>query len=109
MSSTEILKELSKWDKENNNGKKPVKTFNKAIAVAIQSYQFSNILMRVGKSIITIRNNINSLQSIDENTRRNWNYSFNQMINFIKDIEQKSSMFKTGSKGAELRNLAEGA
>jgi hypothetical protein len=66
-------------------------------------------VLRAGESIRTIRNNINSLQSIDENTRRNWNYSFNQMINFIEDIEQKSIKFKIDSKGAELRNLAEGA
>lgn len=91
------------------SSKNSKKTVYKAIEAAIRNRQFSDIWNQVQDHIKVIKNSINNLTSIDENTRRNWNCSFNQMINFIKDIKQKSLLFNQDSTGYELRMLAEGA
>lgn len=74
----------------------------------IQYNAFSKIYERSLRSA-TYQSYTQFLSSItDSTTQNNYKASMGQMIEYIKDIEQKSELFRR-DKGSDLRTLAEGA
>lgn len=51
----------------------------------------------------------NNLKTANQEAYLNWNAAFNEMLKYIKDINQKAYLFKYGNYGKDLKVLAQGA
>lgn len=104
-----MYRAYEQWFKENNIQGHKAETFGGMVSQLIREGAFSQVYENSDKSKLRQFASNNLYSRVDEVTYKNWVASLTQMLNYIKDIESKSLLFKKSSIAKDLRTLAEGA
>lgn len=104
-----MYRAYEQWFKDNGIKGHKAETFGGMISQLIREGAFSQVYEK--SDLINLRQFASNslINKVDEVTYKNWVASLTQMINYIKDIESKSLLFKQSSIAKDLRTLAEGA
>lgn len=97
-----------KWFTKNGIKGRKAETFGGMVSQLIREGDFSEIYEKSDRSKLR-QFAVNMQSKVDETTYKNWIASQAQMINYIKNIESKSLLFKQSPIAKDLRTLAEGA